>query len=73
MAVSAALKLSADPDDADEEKWYDERRKWKAEWDDKIKQRVLHADGTPKTKAQYGGIQAVYRVVKEEVEHNPTE
>ena len=67
--VFEALKLSADREEPAPQSANDGRPpKWKADWDDKAKQHLLHADGTPKTKAEYGGIAAVYRAVKEEVE-----
>ena len=68
--VFEALQFSADEEEPAPRKMAAQKPTihWKAEWDEKAKQRVLHADGTPKTKAQYGGLQTVYRVVKEEVE-----
>ena len=64
----AALQLSADNDDKKKEaKPHAEKQSYKPEWDALVKQHVLHADGTPKSKAEYHGIQRVYRDVKEEV------
>ena len=68
--VFKALQLSADREEPAPQKHAAQKPTvhWKADWDDKAKQHLLHADGTPKTKAEYGGIAAVYRAVKEEVE-----
>ena len=64
--VFEALKLSADEEEPAPHS-QGPHISWKAEYEAKIKQRVLRDDGTPKDKAEYGGIQAVYRAVKEEV------